>query len=136
MKIPLRNSSASVQWTAPYSGSYDIVLAIGGTQQYEDGAPGQGGTGNAFAQYAGLNINGATAPAGSFIDNVKNWDIADVSLLAGQSVTAYVLNPGYAGSGNTQTEFTVTQVPDATSTFALMGGALLGLQALRRKLFC
>jgi hypothetical protein len=31
---------------------------------------------------------------------------------------------------------TLTAVPDGGMTFGLLGGALVGLQALRRKLFC
>jgi len=31
---------------------------------------------------------------------------------------------------------TITQVPDGGMTAGLFGGALIGLQALRRKLFC
>ena len=112
--------SAAARWTAPSTGDYDIAVAIGGTQAYQAGLSGQGGTGNAFAQYAGLNINGNT-PAGSFVNNVKSWNI-DVSLLAGQSVTAYVLNPGYAGSGNTATDFTVTAVPEPAT---LISGLLM-----------
>jgi hypothetical protein len=125
---------AAVQWTAPSTGVYNIVAAIGGTQATE-GTPAVGyGTGNAFAQYAGLSVNGVRQ-TGSFSDNVKSWDLTDISLLAGQTIEAYVINPGGPGSGNTQTELTISQVPDGGLTGGLLGGALLGLGALRRKWF-
>lgn len=123
--------SAAVQWTAPATGEYDIAVAIGGTLASADG-----GFGNNFAQFAGLNINGASQAAASFSGNVKNWDMTDVLLNAGATVDAYVLNPGYADGGNTQTEFTVTQVnsaPDSTATLALLGFGLSVLEFVRRR---
>jgi len=129
--------SAAVRWTAPSTGDYDIAVAIGGTTAIEAGPQGVDyGFGNNFAYNAGLNINGNTT-AGSFSGNVMSWDIDDVLLHAGQSVTAYVINPGYADGGNTQTTFTVTSVPEPTTMIA---GALLllpfgasTLRILRRK---
>ena len=106
--------SAAAQWTAPANGVYDITVAIGGTTATEGG-----GYGNNFAYNAGLNINGSS-PAGSFLDNVMSWDVNDVYLQAGQSVTAYVINPGYADGGNNQTEFTVTAVPEPTTIISGM----------------
>jgi hypothetical protein len=119
--------NAAVQWTAPSTGVYDIVAAIGGTTATE-----WNGYGNNFAQFAGLNINGVSQGS-SLVNNVKNWDITDVSLAAGQTIDVYVLNPGYANGGNTQTELAITSVPDGGMTISLLGGALAGLGALRRK---
>jgi hypothetical protein len=122
------NGSAAVQWTAPATGKYDLSVAIGGTT-----AADSFGTGNAFAQFAGLDINGNVLTPNSFVNNIKSWDINNVSLIAGETIDAYVLNPGYSGSGNTQTAFTVTAVPEPSTYLA---GALMlvpfGSSALRQ----
>jgi hypothetical protein len=124
------NGNAAVQWTAPATGVYDIVANIGGTQAGEGG-----GFGNALAYNAGLNVNGVSQTDVSFTGNVKSWNLTDVLLTAGQTVDAYVINPGAPGAGNTQTELTISLVPDGALTGGLLGGALLGLALYRRKWF-
>ena len=125
--------NAAAQWTAPSTGVYDIAAAIGGTTATEVNAITGTGYGNNFAQYAGLNISGVSQ-TGSFVNNVYSWAFTDVSLLAGQTIDAYVINPGYANGGNTATELTITEVPDGGLTAGFLGGVLVGLGALRRKL--
>ena len=125
--------SAAVQWTAPATGNYNIAVTMGGTTAWENGP----GYGNNFAQYAGLDINGNIQTPSSFVNNVMSWDINGVALTAGAAVDAYVINPGYANCGNTETTFRVTAVPEPTT---LVAGALLllpfgfsTLRILRRK---
>jgi len=113
--------NTAVQWTAPATGEYEITAAIGGTTVSENG-----GFGNNFAQFAGLNINGVSQPDNSFADNVMSWDITDLSLTDGETVDAFVLNPGYAFGGNTETELTINEVPTTTpEPSALLGGAAI-----------
>ncbi len=119
--------SAAVQWTAPASGYYNIAVAMGGTMAWENG-----GYGNNFAGSAGLDIGNTIQTPSSFVNNVMNWSINGVLLNAGETVDAYVINPGYANGGNTATEFTVTAVPEPTT--AIAGAMLLlpfGLGTLR-----
>jgi len=113
--------TAAVQWKAPSSGIYDIAVAIGGTTDWEAGSPGQGGTGNVHARTAGLNIGGVTQ-SGSYSPtaNVISWDLNGELLSAGETVIAYV--PQAYGSGNNQTEFTVTAVPEPTT---IISGVLM-----------
>jgi hypothetical protein len=107
--------SAAVQWTAPATGHYEIVVAMGGTTSPETGPQGQDADqyGNYFAQYAGLDVNGVIQ-TGSFANNVMSWSL-DLTLTGGSTIDAYVINPGYANGGSTQTEFTVTSIPDSNT---------------------
>jgi hypothetical protein len=105
---------AAVQWTAPTSGDYSLAVYIGGPTG--GGLPlGPGGYANTYAQWAGLNINGVSQTDTAFVNNaseiMKSWLITNLSLSAGDTVEAYVLNPGYADGGNTQAKFTITKVP-------------------------
>jgi hypothetical protein len=101
--------TAVARWTAPTSGFYDISVLIGGTTATE--GPGYG---NAFAQYAGLNINMVGQTADSFTNNVKSWTFSFMWLSAGTTVDAYVAYPGFANGGSTQTSFHVGVVQAST----------------------
>ena len=119
--------TAVARWTAPTTGIYDINVAIGGTTATEGG-----GYGNNFAQYGGLNIGLVSQADTSFTNNVKTWTLTDVHLTGGQTVDAFVANPGYANGGNTQTSFTVAAVPEPAQ-FAVVGFGILGLLIRRRR---
>jgi len=115
---------AAVRWTAPSAGAYAFTIAVGGST-----AGGPGGTGNNFASQAGVRVNGIAQAQDSFASNIKSWSFT-VSLAAGGTVDTFVLNPGFAGSGNTQTEISVSAVPEPVSALLLALG--LGGLALRR----
>lgn len=116
------------RWTAPETGLYDFSVMMGGTTATEDG-----GVGNNFAQYAGLNINGTSQTSTSFVGQVIDWTLTDVPLSAGSNVDAYVQNPGYANAGNTATIFDVQAVPEPSSFGLLAIGAVAPLMLFRRK---
>jgi hypothetical protein len=122
-KISLESDwgNAAVRWTAPSTGQYMFAIGVGGTT-----ANGPGGFGNNFAQYAGVKINGVDVAPGSFFGNVKQWGFS-VTLSANSTVDTFVLNPGFASGGNTQTEISVSAVPEPASAlaFGLGLGALL-----------
>ena len=110
--------NVGVQWTAPAAGDYDLALYIGGPTAggLPAGIPfGPGGYANTYAQWAGLNIKGVSQADTAFVNNaseiMKSWLITNVSLTAGDTIDAYVLYPGYAFGGDTQTKFTITKVP-------------------------
>ena len=108
--------NAAVRWTAPSTGTYAFTVAVGGTL-----ASGPGGFGNNFAQYAGVKVNGADAAADSFAGNLKQWAFT-VSLLAGATVDTFVRNPGFAAGGNTQTEISISVVPEPADGLLLALG--------------
>ncbi len=117
--------SASVRWTAPTDGVYTFKIDVGGST-----ASGPGGYGNNFAQYAGVRINGVDEASGAFVNNVRGWNFS-VNLTAGSTVDTFVLNPGFASGGNTQTKILVTAVPEPASALLLALG--IGGLALRRQ---
>jgi hypothetical protein len=63
--------------------------------------------------------------------NVMSWILNNVPLNAGESVTAFVLNPGFAYAGNTETQFAITAVPEPGAC-ALLGLGMLGLLRYRK----
>ena len=115
-----------VRWTALSAGTYSFSIAVGGSQ-----AAGGGGTGNNFVAEAGVRVNGVDPAQDSFASNVKSWNFT-VTLSAGDTVDTFVLNPGFAASGNTQTKILVSAVPEPASALMLALG-LGGLAAMRRR---
>jgi hypothetical protein len=116
---------AAVRWTAPTSGDYAFTVAVGGTT-----ASGPGGFGNNFASRAGVRVNGLDQVETGFASNIKAWSFT-VTLAAGGTVDTFVLNPGFAAGGNTQTEISVSAIPEPASAWLLALG--LGAVALRRR---
>ena len=117
----------AVRWTAPTAGAYSFTVAIGGTT-----ASGLGGFGNNFVQYAGVRINGIDQNDTAFASNIRVWNFT-VSLSSGDTVDTFVLNPGFAAGGNTQTEISISAVPEPASAVLLaLGLGALALRGLRR----
>ncbi len=116
----------AVRWTAPTAGDYAFTIAVGGST-----ASGPGGFGNNFASRAGVNVNGLAQAESSFASNVKAW-IFTVTLAAGATVDTFVLNPGFAAGGNTQTDISVSAVPEPVSAWLFAVG--LGGLLLRKRL--
>lgn len=119
-------ANPTVRWTAPAAGSYQFTIAIGGPT-----ASGPNGFGNNFASYAGVTVNGVTELEDSFIDNVKAWDFI-VTLAMGDTVDSFVLNPGFAAGGNTQTDISVAAVPEPAAAL-LLGLGLSAVAGSRRR---
>lgn len=109
--------NAAVRWTAPSAGDYAFSVAIGGTTD-----SGPEGYGNNFATFGGVRVNGVDQLATAFVNNTGTWNFM-VTLLGGQSVDAFVLNPGFANGGNTQALMSVSTVAEPASV-ALVLSAL------------
>jgi hypothetical protein len=124
--------SAAVRWTAPTAGVYAFTIDVGGILAY-----GPGGYGNNFAGHAGVQVDGLDQAAASFIDasgvKIKSWSFSAV-LSAGSTVDTFVLNPGFANGGNTQTKILVSAVPEPASALLLaLGAGVLALRHQRRR---
>lgn len=123
--------TAAVRWTAPSAGTYDFVVSTGGLL-----ANGGGGYGNRFALLGGVRVNGVNQGPTSTTDNtiikVSTW-VFSQTLNAGDTVDAYVKNPGFADGGNTQTKFTVNQVVPEPASMAALGLGAVGLLRRRRR---
>ena len=117
--------NAAVRWIAPSSGAYTFTIMIGGST-----ASGAGGYGNNFAQYATLSIDGVVRSADSFSNNVKQWNLTEL-LGVGSIVVASVVNQGFADGGNTQTEISISAVPEPAS--AVLLGLGIGLLIFMRR---
>jgi PEP-CTERM motif len=119
----------AVRWTAPTAGQYVFTIAVGGST-----VSGPNGFGNNFANSAGVRVNGVNQVANSFASNIQSWGFT-VTLTAGSTVDTFVLNPGFALGGNTQTEISVSAVPEPASALLLvLGIGGLALQQRRRQL--
>ena len=116
-----------MRWTAPAAGIYQFDIAVGGST-----APGPNGFGNNFATYGGVKVNGVNQIEDLFAANVKSWTFS-VALALGETVDAFVLNPGFANGGNTQTEFAVTAVPEPATALLLGLGCVAVLVRARRE---
>lgn len=120
--------NAAVRWTAPAAGTYSFNVAVGGTT-----ISGVGGYGNNFASFADLRINGSGHAATTFAGNIRSWNFT-VALASGATVDTIVFNPGFASGGNTQTDVSISAVPEPASALLLvlgMGG--LALTGFRRR---
>jgi hypothetical protein len=114
----------AVRWSAPTAGTYAFTIAIGGSTAW-----GTGGYGNMFAKYGGVKVNGIAQTEDAFVGNIKSWSFTAM-LAAGGTVDTFVLNPGFANGGNTQTEISVSAVPEPASVLLLALG--IGVLTLRR----
>ena len=112
------------RWTAPVSDTYTVTVALGGTTESAGG-----GYGNNFAQFAGLRLDGSDVGGGTFASNVMSWSFTQ-TLNAGETLDAFVLNPGNANGGNTETHFSVTGTVPEPASIACLG---LGVVALIRR---
>lgn len=119
--------NAAVRWTAPSSREYSFTIAIGGTTD----SSGPDRFGNRLAQYGTVAIDGVDRTSDSFADNVRAWNFTQF-VNAGSTVVAAVLNQGSAIGGNTQTDMSVSVVPEPAS--AVLFGLGIGLLLYRRKL--
>lgn len=117
---------AAVQWTAPTAGGYKFNIDLGGTLQNAGG-----GYGNNFSVYGQVAVNGTPVGMNTFTNNTKAWTFSQY-LAAGSTVDAYVLNPGFANGGNTDTLFTVSAVPEPAPFGVLAVGGLAFLRRRRR----
>lgn len=126
--------TAAVRWTAPAAGSYSFSIDIGGSLM-----SGPGGFGNNFALLSEVRVDGVAVAATGLIDGangtfkLKSWQFTS-ALQAGATVDTFVVNPGYAMGGNTQTLIGITAaVPEPASAVLLLTGALVLGGLARRK---
>lgn len=92
------NATPDARWIAPYSGTFNITIEVGGTESAN-------GTGNENATTAQVLVNGVAAPVSSTTNNVVTYTLTAVSLSVGQAVDVVV--PQKLGGGNTQLVFQV-----------------------------
>jgi len=132
-KISLESDwgNAAVRWTAPAAGMYAFSIVVGGSLM-----TGGGGYGNNFADLAGVKINGVDeafdSQTNTPTDKFTQWSFT-VALGAGGTVDTFVLNPGPPNGGNTQTEISVTAVPEPSTTLLLAMGVGALAMRFRRK---
>lgn len=126
--------TAAVRWTAPAAGSYAFSVDIGGSLM-----SGPGGYGNNFALLSQILVDGVSVAPSSSIDGangtfkLQSWQFTR-ALQAGATVDTFVVNPGYASGGNTQTLIGITAaVPEPASAALLLTGALVLGGLARRK---
>ena len=117
----------NVRWTAPSAGTYLIHVRVGGDRGLSGG-----GFGNAFANLAGLELNGTAQARDSFINNVAAWDFTAM-LSAGEILDVFVANLGPPNGGNTQTDITITAVIPEPDSLALSLLSLVALAMIRRR---
>lgn len=126
--------TAAVRWTAPAAGSYAFSVEIGGSLM-----SGQGGFGNNFALLSQVLVDGVSVAPSSSVDGangtfkLQTWQFTR-ALQAGATVDTFVVNPGYAMGGNTQTLIGITAaVPEPATAVLLLTGALVLGGLARRK---
>ena len=119
-------TSPVARFSAPYEGTFSILLEMGGTTLSENGGYGNVGVGN-----TGLRIDGAENTSFTYnaATNVRTWSISGLDLSAGETVDAYVNLVG--NGGNLQAKFNVVGSPvPEPATMAALG---LGAAALLRR---
>jgi len=121
--------SSVVRFTAPSSGEYIISQDF----TIQDTLPQNPKNVNVLENNSPI-YNAILNPA---YPSGTGFNTETVNLSAGATIDFVVGTDGFPYSNDSTGLYaSITSVPDGGMTFGLLGGAMLGLQAIRRKLFC